>query len=222
MNNEVMARIESEKLIAIVRGAKPEQCLSIAHALYDGGIRLMEVTYNQANPDSWISTAEAIHAIKGEFAGRMCVGAGTVTNTHLVDLTHAHGGQYIISPDTNVSVIKKTKELGMISMPGAMTPSEVITAHNAGADIVKLFPASDLGPGYLKAVRAPLNHIKIMAVGGINQKNMPDFLAAGACGFGVGGNLANSKWIESGEFEKITNAAIEIVRTLHEALKEKK
>ena len=117
----------------------------------------------------------------------MLVGAGTVTNTHLVDLTHAHGGQYIISPDTNVSVIKKTKELGMISMPGAMTPSEVITAHNAGADIVKLFPASDLGPRYLKAVRAPLNHIKIMAVGGINQKNMPDFLAAGACGFGVGG-----------------------------------
>ena len=97
-------------------------------------------------------------------------------------------------------MIKRTRELGLVSMPGALTPSEIMTAHRAGADFVKLFPAADMGPGYLKAVRAPLNHIKLMAVGGINEKNAGDFLAAGAAGVGVGGNLANRAWIEAGEF----------------------
>ena len=121
------------------------------------------------------------------------------------------GGLFIISPDTNTDVIKRTRELGLVSMPGALTPSEIMTAHRAGADFVKLFPAADMGPGYLKAVRAPLNHIKLMAVGGINEKNAGDFLAAGAAGVGVGGNLANRAWIEAGEFGKITAAASALV-----------
>lgn len=214
MNHDVLADIEHEKIIAIVRGAKSEQCLEAARALYDGGIRLMEITYDQSEPSSWNATAEAIHAIRDEFAGRMHIGAGTVTNIELVDLTYSASGQFVISPDTNVRVIEKTKELGMISLPGAMTPSEIMTAHSAGADIVKLFPAAELGPGYLKAVLAPLNHVKIMAVGGINKDNIRIFIEAGACGAGVGGNLANRKWIASSEFWKITEAAREIVNTL--------
>lgn len=211
MREEVIERVSREKIIAIVRGVGSEQCMNVANALYGGGVRLMEITYDQSRPKSWAATAEAIGDIARVFEGRMLVGAGTVTETALVDLTRDAGGLFIISPDTNTDVIKRTRELGLVSMPGALTPSEIMTAHRAGADFVKLFPAADMGPGYLKAVRAPLNHIKLMAVGGINEKNAGDFLAAGAAGVGVGGNLANRAWIEAGEFGKITAAASALV-----------
>lgn len=211
MREQVMEWALREKIIAIVRGVGSEQCMKVAQALYEGGIRLMEVTYDQKNPDSWQATAQAIGDIGRTFEGRLLVGAGTVTTPELVDLTHSVGGGFIISPDTNEAVIRRTRELEMVSMPGALTPSEIMTAHRAGADIVKLFPAADLGPGYLKAIRAPISHVKIMAVGGINEKNIAQFLAAGAVGAGIGGNLANRAWIEAGEFQKITQAARELL-----------
>ncbi len=214
MREEVIERVLREKIIAIVRGVGSEQCMKVASALYEGGVRLMEVTYNLAKPESRRDTARAIGDIARAFGGKMLVGAGTVTDAGLVDLTAEAGGLFIISPDTNAEVIKRTRELGLVSMPGALTPSEIMAAHRAGADFVKLFPAANMGPGYLKAVRAPLNHIKIMAVGGVNEKNVGDFLAAGAVGAGVGGNLANRAWIEAGEFGKITEAARSFIAAL--------
>lgn len=216
MREKVIETALREKVIAIVRGVESEKCLKVAQALYDGGIRMMEVTYDQKNPDSWRSTAKAIGDIAKQFEGRLLVGAGTVTSTALVEMTHEAGGLFIISPDTNVEVIKRTRELGMVSMPGALTPSEIMTAHNAGADIVKLFPAGDFGPGYLKAVKAPISHVKMMAVGGINEKNIGDFLKAGAVGAGIGGNLANRAWIEAGEFDRITETARAILAAVAE------
>ena len=214
MREEVLAKIREEKLIAIVRGIKPELCLKVAQALYDGGVRLMEITYNQKDPSSWIQTAEAIQAVAEEFEGRMLVGAGTVTNVELVEMTYSHKGQYIISPDTDVEVIKRTRELGMVSLPGAMTPSEMKVAYNAGADFVKLFPAGNLGAGYVKAVKAPLSHIPVLAVGGVSEKNVAEFLAAGAEGVGIGGNMAKKEWIEAGEFCKLTEAARATVKAI--------
>ena len=217
MRESIIDLIEKEKIIAIVRGAEPEQCKAVAKALYAGGIRLMEITYDQRRPESWQATANAIGALAREYEGRMFVGAGTVTSPELVELTAKAGGAFIISPDTDVAVIKKTRELGLVSMPGAMTPSEIKTAHNAGADFVKLFPVGNLGAGYLKAVKAPLSHIKIMAVGGVNEENAAEFLKAGAAGLGVGGNLAKKAWIEAGEYDRLTAAAkalVEAVRSL--------
>lgn len=217
MRESIIDLIEKEKIIAIVRGAEPEQCEAVAKALYVGGIRLMEITYDQRRPESWQATANAIGALAREYEGRMFVGAGTVTSPELVELTAKAGGAFIISPDTDVAVIKKTRELGLVSMPGAMTPSEIKTAHNAGADFVKLFPVGSLGAGYLKAVKAPLSHIKLMAVGGVNEENAAEFLKAGAAGLGVGGNLAKKAWIEAGEYDRLTAAAkalVEAVRSL--------
>lgn len=211
MREQVLQWAEQERIIAIVRGIESEKCLKVAQALYEGGIRLMEVTYDQKAPDSWKSTAQAIGNISKQFVGKLLVGAGTVTTPELVELTHSVGGQFIISPDTNVDVIRRTRALGLVSMPGALTPSEILTAHSAGADIVKLFPAADLGPGYLKAVRAPISHVKMMAVGGISESNIGQFLAAGAIGAGIGGNLANRTWIEEGQFDKITQTARALV-----------
>ena len=215
MRDQVIQAIEAEKVIAIVRGVSPDQCMRVADALYAGGIRLMEVTFDQKNPASFRTTADAIAAIGKAYEGRMLVGAGTVTTTELVELTAEAGGKYVISPDVNVDVIRRTRELGMVSLPGAMTPTEVMTAHRAGADFVKLFPAGNLGTAYVKAVRAPISHVKLLAVGGINEDNVADFLRAGMVGAGVGGNLANKKWIEAGDFEKITETA----RKLLEAVK---
>ncbi len=211
---EIIAQVESEKIVAIVRGVEPAQCLAVADALYAGGIRLMEVTFDQKHPESFPDTANAIRTICETYEGRLLAGAGTVTTPELVELAAQAGAQYIISPDTNVDVIRRTRELGLVSMPGALTPSEIMTAHRAGADFVKLFPVANFGADYVKAVRAPVSHVKLLAVGGVNEHNIRDFLNAGMVGAGVGGNLANKTWIEQGEFNKITEAAKAILAAI--------
>lgn len=211
MRANTIEQISNEKVIAIVRGVGPEQCLRVAEALYAGGIRLMEITFNQSRPDTFADTAASIAAIGEAYAGRMLCGAGTVTSAALVDQAADAGAAYIISPDFNPDVVRRTLERGIVSIPGAMTPSEILAAHNAGADFVKLFPAAALGTDYIKAVRSPISHVKLLAVGGVNEKNIGAFLAAGLCGAGVGGNLANKAWIQSGEYERITAVAAELV-----------
>lgn len=215
MKDTVKQAVRDHKLIAIVRGVEPEKCVRIAQALYDGGIRLMEITYDQKHPESWEITAEAIGAVAKVMAGKMHIGAGTVTCTRLVELTHQYGGRFIISPDVNEDVIRCTNELGMVSIPGVLTPTEVMTAYRAGADFVKLFPAGTMGAGYLKAVKAPISHVEMLVVGGVDEKNIASFLAAGAAGAGIGGNMVNRAWVEAGQYEKIT----EVARTLVEAVK---
>ena len=139
------------------------------------------------------------------------MGAGTVTTPELVELTARAGGRFIISPDCNPDVIRRTRELDMVSMPGALTPTEVMQAHHAGADFVKLFPIGNLGVAYAKAVMAPISHVKLMAVGGVNETNIADYLKAGMAGAGIGGNLANKKWIEEGRYDLITETARALV-----------
>lgn len=198
-----------------MRGIEADQCLKVADALYEGGFRLIEVTFNQKAGTSFQTTVDAISAIARKYEGEMMVGAGTVVSESLAELAASAGARYIISPDVNESVIRKTAELGLVSLPGAMTPTEIMTAHNAGADFVKLFPSAELGSKYVKAVRAPISHVKMMAVGGINETNLEEFLRAGCVGAGIGGNLVNKKWIDAGEYGKITEAAkkmTEIVR----------
>ena len=148
-----------------------------------------------------------VQAVAEAFAGKMYIGAGTVTCPELVELTHQYGGQFIISPDVNEAVITRTCQLGMVSIPGALTPTEVTTAHRAGADFVKLFPAGVFGPDYVKAVRAPISNVDLLVVGGVNEKNVAAFLAAGAIGAGIGGNLVNTAWVKANAYEKITETA---------------
>lgn len=211
MKDLIKQAIKDHKLIAIVRGVETEKCIKIAQALYDGGFRLMEITYDQKRPESWEATAKTIGTVAKAFDGKMYIGAGTVTCSELVELTHKYGGQFIISPDVNEEVIQHTCELGMVSIPGALTPTEVMVAHSAGADFVKLFPAGALGAGYVKAVKAPISHVDVLVVGGIDENNIASFLAAGACGAGIGGNLINREWVNAGKYEKITALARQLV-----------
>lgn len=204
MRKKIISTIEKEKLITIVRGVEKEKLIPLAEAMYTGGIRLLEVTYSANGKVSDEETAECIKILSEHFEGRMYIGAGTVLSEKQVELTKNAGGKFIISPDTNEKVIKKTRELDMVSMPGALTPSEAQKAHIAGADFVKLFPVSNLGADYVKAVKAPLSHIKFLAVGGITLDNMKDYLKAGVCGFGIGSNIVDKKLIDANDFSAIT------------------
>ena len=203
MHCNILETVEKEKIIVIVRGVEKEKILPLAEAMYSGGIRLMEITYGRGNAE----TAENIKMLKKHFCEAMYIGAGTVLTEEQTELTKAAGGEFIISPDTVPSVIKKTKELGMVSMPGAYTPSEIQLAHTSGADFVKIFPAVSLGPEYIKAVKAPLSHIKLLAVGGIDENNIKSYLKAGACGFGIGSNIVDKKLIANNDFKGITELA---------------
>jgi len=207
MREKVIEKIEKEKIIAIVRGVESEKLIPFAEAVYAGGIRLLEITYSADGSVSDEETAKNIQKLSEQFDGRMYIGAGTVLKEKQVELTKSAGGRFIISPDTYPEVIRKTRELDMVSIPGALTPSEIQSAHRAGADFVKVFPVTNIGIEYLKAVKAPLSHIKLIAVGGINEKNMSDYIDAGICGFGIGSNIVNKKMIEEENFEEITNLA---------------
>ena len=207
MRENIKKSIEKERLIVIVRGVAGDKLIPLAEAMYEGGVRLMEITYSAdgSTPDE--ITAENIKSLAKHFEGRMIIGAGTVLTEKQLLLTKDAGGVFIISPDANVNIIKKTREMGLVSIPGALTPTEIQSAHNAGADFVKLFPVTALGTEYVKAVKAPLSHIKLLAVGGITEENIPEYLNAGVCGFGLGSNIIDKKALSEGNYAAITALA---------------
>ena len=207
IREEVIQTILSEKIIVIVRGVEREKLLPLAEAMYEGGIRLLEITYSADGSVSDEETALNIKMLAEHFDGRMHIGAGTVLTEKQVKLTKDAGGKFIISPDTNRAVIEKTCSLDLVSMPGALTPSEIQSAHSFGADFVKLFPITNMGSSYVKAVKAPLSHIRFLAVGGIDENNMSEYLKAGICGFGIGSNIVDKKLVEAGRVSEITELA---------------
>lgn len=212
MREKIIQNLCEKKVIAIIRGMDSDICLKLAEAYYAGGINMIEVTFNQSKPEEFHKTTDAIKAISQKFNGKILVGAGTVMTLEQLQMAADAGAQYIISPNTDTEIITKTVELGLVSMPGAMTPSEAVTAYKAGASFIKVFPISNLGAAYLKAMRAPLNHIPFLAVGGVNPDNIGDFIRAGAVGAGVGGNLTNKEWIASGAYNKITEVAASLIK----------
>ena len=177
---DIIKDIEKNKIIVIMRGFSTEQLINSVSAMKKGGIRLVEVTFDQTGATSDEATAEYIRALKANFGERMRIGAGTVMTEKQVELAFSAGAEFIISPDCYEPVIRKTRELGMVSIPGAFTPTEAANAHRFGADFVKMFPNSEVKISYLKALIAPLSHVKFLAVGGVNHENMAEYLKAGA------------------------------------------
>ena len=214
MKNQVIEAIDKNKIVAILRNIDSDKLVDTVQALYEGSIRLVEVTYSADGTVSDEETAANIRLLSEKFKDRMFVGAGTVLTPEQVKLTAENSGTFIISPDTNKEVIEMTKKLSLVSMPGALTPSEITAAHRYGADYIKLFPITNMGPEYVKAIAAPLSHIKFIAVGGIDQNNMADYLKAGVCGFGIGSNITNKKMIAEKNYEALTNLAKEYVEVI--------
>lgn len=209
--NKVIQKILDKKVVAIVRGYTVEEVVQLAKALHEGGVDLMEVTFPQTNIEEKRETATKIKTLKSELGSVMEFGAGTVTSPEMVRMAYEAGAAFIISPDTNDEVIKETVKLGMVSIPGALTPSEMKHAHDCGADFIKVFPANVFGPSYFKTVKAPLSQLKMLAVGGVGENDIVEYLKAGAVGTGVASCLFKKDWILAGEWNKIVEASRKFV-----------
>jgi 2-dehydro-3-deoxyphosphogluconate aldolase/(4S)-4-hydroxy-2-oxoglutarate aldolase len=177
-------QILKSKIVAIIRGADPVDVLRIADALQLGGVNILEVTLNSPN------ALQVINALTGKMKN-MLIGAGTVLGAANAQASIEAGATFIISPNVNVETIVATKKLGIVSIPGAYTATEVVTAHSSGGDIIKIFPATNAE--YIKVLRGPLSHIPMMPTGGITPENISEFKRAGAVAFGIGTSLVDAK-----------------------------
>ena len=213
MTKNTLELLKQEKIIAIIRGIPSTQITDLARAIRRGGVICMEVTFDQRSQEGLEETARCIRLLAQEEG--LCVGAGTVMNPEQVQMARDAGAQYIISPNVDEAVIRATKEMGLVSIPGAFTPTEVAQAYRLGADLVKVFPAGEMGPSYIKALRGPYSHIPMLAVGGIRASNCQEYFQAGCLGIGVGGNLVSGALVEAGRFDEITAAAQEYAAILH-------
>lgn len=194
--------IREEKVIAIIRGSKPEDVVDISKALYAGGIRIIEITLN--SPNALLS----IEKVSLELGDRMLIGAGTVLDAESARAALLAGAQFILSPTVNNEVIKLTKRYGAVSIPGAFTPTEILSAFEEGGDIIKVFPASSLGPDFIKDMKGPLPQIPLLPTGGINLGNIAEYIEKGAVGVGLGSSLVNSKEAVTETYlEKLTETA---------------
>ncbi|RZM12171.1 MAG: bifunctional 4-hydroxy-2-oxoglutarate aldolase/2-dehydro-3-deoxy-phosphogluconate aldolase [Pedobacter sp.] len=203
-----LSQILDHKIIAIIRGADPDDVLKIAEALYAGGIRLLEITMNSTEP------LQVIRQVAGHFGDKMTIGAGTVLDSDTLRKAVDAGARFILSPVLDLEVIRTARELGVVSIPGAYTATEIFTAYRNGADIVKVFPARS--PAYLKDIAGPLPQIPLMPTGGVSLDNIADFHKAGAVGFGIGSALVDTKKkITEQYLAALTDKAAAFVQAVH-------
>jgi 2-dehydro-3-deoxyphosphogluconate aldolase/(4S)-4-hydroxy-2-oxoglutarate aldolase len=196
-------------IVAILRFDDPAPLVEAVTALADGGIAVAEVTLTVPG------ALEVIREAKRKLGGRVLLGAGTVLDPETARAALLAGAEFIVSPHVNPDIIRLCRRYDKLVMPGAFTPTEVVSAWEAGADIVKVFPSDVLGPGYLKALRGPLPQVKLMPTGGIDLANAAEYLKAGAACLGVGGQLVDPKAVAARDFARIAALArgfVEIVR----------
>lgn len=195
-------RIKESGIVAIIRGQQRENILSIIEALLKGGVSTVEVTADTPG------ITAALEEARKEFGKDIYLGAGTVLDPETAKLVINSGAEFVISPTMNVDTIRLTKRYGALSMPAAMTPTEMLTAFEAGADVIKLFPARSLGASYIKDVRGPLPQIPILPTGGIGLENMEEFFQAGAIGVGIGSSLVKGNMdVSPDELKALTQRA---------------
>lgn len=206
MNNFVKEFLE-KKVIVICRGIAEQEIVNVATALYNGGVRFMEVPFNQADPDSFPETARKIKAVREALAGKMHVGAGTVITMEQFELAKQAGAEVIVSPTLEEDIIAATKEAGLVSMPGCATPSEMTKAYKLGADLIKLFPASMVSLKTIKEIRVPLNHLPLVCFGGVTAENVGEILATGVVGVGAASAILDKQALAERDYEKITALA---------------
>ncbi|KGT38414.1 2-dehydro-3-deoxyphosphogluconate aldolase [Heyndrickxia coagulans P38] len=183
---DTLNTIINTKIVAIIRGADPKDVLSIVKALHEGGIRAVEIALNSPG------ALDSIKEVTSEMGTDMMVGAGTALDPESARAALLAGARFILSPTLNLETIKMTKRYGAVSIPGAYTPTEILQAFEAGADIIKVFPASALGPGYFKDVHGPLSQIPLLPTGGVNLDNVRAYIEAGASGVAVASALVNT------------------------------
>ena len=198
---EQMRRIEACGIVAIIRANSANELIDAVAAIHAGGVNVIEVTMTTPN------ALQVISDVSSAYGDSILVGAGSVLDAETARAVMLAGAEFIVSPVTKADVIEICNRYSKVVIPGAFTPTEILTAWEAGADYVKVFPSSGVGASYIKDVKAPLPHIPLVPTGGINAENAAEFISAGATALGVGSSLVNNQLIEAGKFESLTERA---------------
>jgi 2-dehydro-3-deoxyphosphogluconate aldolase/(4S)-4-hydroxy-2-oxoglutarate aldolase len=201
-----LQRVLDHKIVAVIRAENGDLLVDVAESLLAGGVEVMEVTFTVPR------ATRVLEKVADRIGSRILLGAGTVLDTETCRAAILAGAEFIVSPAVNVDVIELCKRYSKPVMPGALTPTEVVTAWQAGADIVKIFPSEVTGPKYLKALHGPLPHIRLMPTGGVNLDTAAEFLRCGACALGIGSSLVDPKVVASGDLKKIETLARQYVQ----------
>jgi len=208
---ERTAAIERAGVVAVIRMKDPAKVQAVVDAIAAGGVHAIEVTMTVPG------AVKLIEALAPRMPAGFLFGAGTVLDAATAASVIDAGAQFIVSPVFRTSLITACHERGVPVTPGCFSPTEILDAWEAGADIVKVFPATALGPGYIKDVRAPLPHVKLMPTGGVTVENAGEWIAAGAVAVGVGSALLDAKAIEAGDYAALTARAARIVANVNAA-----
>lgn len=207
---QILSAIIEIGVVPVVRTSTAEQALNAIDAIYEGGIRAAEITMTVPG------AIQALEKVATKFGNKIVLGAGTVLDPETCRACFLAGAEFIVTPSLRVSVIEMARRYSKAIMPGALTPTEVLTAWEHGADVVKVFPANAVGGAkYIKALKGPFPQIEMIPTGGVNLETAGDFLKAGACAVAVGGELVDAKTLKEGKYEVITERArqyLEVVR----------
>ncbi|HEV3137540.1 MAG TPA: bifunctional 4-hydroxy-2-oxoglutarate aldolase/2-dehydro-3-deoxy-phosphogluconate aldolase [Pirellulales bacterium] len=206
-----LARVHQRGIVAVIRAASVERLADVAEALAAGGVDVLEVTFTIPRAQ------KAIERVAELLGKRILLGAGTVLDPETARIALLSGAEFIVSPTVNLDVIKLCRRYDKLSIPGAFTPTEVLTAWEAGADMVKIFPCELAGPAYLKALAGPLPQVRMMPTGGVNLDTAAAFLRAGAFALGIGGSLVDPKSVADGDLAKIEQRARQFVEVVQHA-----
>jgi 2-dehydro-3-deoxyphosphogluconate aldolase/(4S)-4-hydroxy-2-oxoglutarate aldolase len=210
-----LQRVLNSGIVAIIRAQSGDQLVEVARALYEGGIDVLEVTFTVPG------VLDIIAAVRRELGDKVLVGAGTVLDPESARAALLAGAEFLVSPCVNRDVIRLCNRYDKLMMPGALTPTEILAAWEAGADIIKVFPADIGGPNYLKAVHGPLPHVRLLPTGGVDLETIASFIKAGACAVGLGSALVEKKAVETGNFARIRSLAeqyVQLVKTTRASL----
>ena len=202
-------------VVAVVRSPDSGRLVEVCRALADGGVTVVEITMTV--PDA----LDVVRAVRVALGDRILLGAGTILDPETARAALLAGAEYLVAPTVNLDVIRMCQRYDKLIMPGAFTPTEILAAWEAGADIVKVFPAEVLGPAFFKAVRGPLPQVRLMPTGGVDLTTAAEFLKAGACCLGVGSQLVEPKAVAAGNFDRIRDLArqyVQIVAQTRESL----
>ena len=211
MKARYLEEITRSGVVAVIRANSAEELKNITLALNKGGVKALEITMTSPG------ALETIKAVSSELGDSAIIGVGSVLDTETARAAILAGAQFVVSPVFKPEIITLCRRYDKICIPGAFTPTEILSAWEAGADVVKIFPATKLGPGYIKDLKGPLPQIKVTPTGGVNLENTPDFIKAGAEFVGVGGAMVDKKLVAAGKWDELSALAAKFVQAVQEA-----
>lgn len=205
---EILEKVKELGLLAVIRGPSPELTVKMVEALVEGGVLGIEITYSTPNAE------EVVRTLAGKFGDSILLGMGTLTKPEQAESAKAAGASFLVSPICEKKLVKAMVASGLLTMAGALTPTEVFKAYSLGVDVIKIFPGSLGGPGYVKALKGPFPYIPMMPTGGVNATNAAEWFAAGVVAVGAGSELCPPQLAKEGKFDEISRKAADFVKTI--------